>query len=54
MHRHGNTVQMEVKIYATNLANKSSPRKSMHNNEWRFIETNLVPTAIAIYRAKPQ
>lgn len=41
MHTHGTMIELEVNIYATNLASK--PR--MYSNEWRISETNLVATA---------
>jgi hypothetical protein len=45
---------MEVKIYATNLTNKPSPRAPMYNNDWRISETNLVPAACAVCGVKTE
>jgi hypothetical protein len=44
MHRHETVIEVEVKTYATNLDNKSSPLKPMHGNKWRISEINLMST----------
>jgi hypothetical protein len=41
MHRQGTEIEREVNIYATNLANKLSPRKPMHRIKWRIRQTIL-------------
>jgi hypothetical protein len=45
---------MQVKIYVTNLDNKSSPRKPINSNERRVGETKFVPTARAICGKKTE
>jgi hypothetical protein len=54
MHRLGTTMEIEVDVYATNLANKPCPRRSLHSNELRINETNLVRTDNAICGMKPE
>jgi hypothetical protein len=34
-------MEMEVQIYASNLANRPVPRPPVYNNEWKICETNL-------------
>jgi hypothetical protein len=45
----GTTIQMEVNIYATNVAKMQGPRTATYNNKWGINVTNLVPTASDIY-----
>jgi hypothetical protein len=52
MHGRGAAMEAEVKIYARNLANKSSPRKPVYSNEWRISGTNLVHPTSAICGVK--
>jgi hypothetical protein len=54
MHRPGTMIEKKVNIYTANLANKSSPQKPVHSNEWRISETSLVPTVSAICGIKPK
>jgi hypothetical protein len=49
MHRHGTVMEMGVKIYATNVANKPDPQIPMYSNKWRISETNFVPAANTMY-----
>jgi hypothetical protein len=37
MHRPESKIEREVKFYATNLANKASPWKSMYSINWRIL-----------------
>jgi hypothetical protein len=48
------TIETEVKIHATSLANKPYLQNSMHSNEWRISETNLVPIPSVICGVKTE
>jgi hypothetical protein len=43
MQRLGATIEMEVEIYATVLANKPIPWKPMHSNKWWIRESSNFP-----------
>jgi hypothetical protein len=45
-------IEMEMNIYATNLANKPNSQKPMHSNEYRISETNFVHIASAVCGVK--
>jgi hypothetical protein len=54
MHRLGTAVEIEVDVYATDLANKPCPQRPMHSIELRISETSLVPTDNAVCGVKTQ
>jgi hypothetical protein len=53
MHKRWTMRALEVKTYATNLDNKSSPWKPVHGNKWRIGEINLMPTLTSFVQWKP-
>jgi hypothetical protein len=51
MHRRGAMMQLEVKISAKNLVNKTCKRTPMYKNEWRINETSVVLIVSAMCEA---
>jgi hypothetical protein len=47
-------IQMELKMYATNLAKKPDVITPVYNDEWGISETNLVPNTSVICRYKTE
>jgi hypothetical protein len=39
MYRRETNMEMVIKMYATNLDDKSGPRETMNSNKWRTYET---------------